>query len=289
MAEDEVIRQAYSTLYENIQRKKGGLTKGSVLLSLISMTSNPRFELLKSSAFSGRGIPRARLEELLAKKWVRRLDTPDKYVITAYGIWEVEEKEETLNTEKLVEYLEDEIFDLYKVSEKPLKDSEKLILFSMITARAFSDKVTVNLKKDEIASETWKEIFDTVYNEMRTLGLISTTKEKLYENKPNETSISYIFRRVNDLHKKTQGIFVQTGKQKYFLDIYDSTNLDVERLKYLFRLIFSERHFSAEEIDSIYEFMSNIAYKKNGYIFETGEHFARPVFDNVIREALLAS
>ena len=193
----------------------------------------------------------------------------NEYILTALGIWEIESKDDILDTEKLIMDFNEEIFNLYKTAEKPLIDKEKLILFSMIGARAFSQKAALNLKKDDTSNEAWKEIFDTSYEKMKNLNLISSDREKLYEKKGNETPLSYLLRRANDLHKKTKGIFVQDGKQKYFLDISTDEDLDVDKLAYLLKLIFAEIELNGKEIDEVYRFFSELAYKKNNYIFDT--------------------
>jgi hypothetical protein len=286
----EFTRRIYTKLYyEILGKNKGKLSKSSVLLSLKKITSNKRFEILKDSAISGSGISRGIIDELLSKGLIRRMERLNEYIITAHGIWEIESKDNILDIDKLIQDFDEEIFDLYKTAEKPLNPKEKVILFSMVGARAFSKEASLNLKKDDTSGEAWKEIFDTSYEKMKTLNLISSTKEKLYENKGNETSLSYLLRRANDLHKKTKGIFVQVGEYKYFLDIASDEGLNMDKLAYLFKLIFTGIELNGQLIDEIYEFFIEIAYKKNNYIFDTTEHFSKPKFDSVIKEALLAS
>lgn len=285
---NDFTRKIYSKLYEEIVNKKRKLSKNSVLFSLKDMKSNDRFKILKNSAITSSGVSKEIVDELLNKGFIR-MERINEYILTALGIWEIESKDNILDTEKLIKDFDEEIFNLYKTAEKPLIDKEKLILFSMIGARAFSQKAALNLKKDDTSNDAWKEIFDTSYEEMRNLNLISSTKEKLYEKKGNGTPLSYLLCRANDLYKKTKGIFVQDGKQKYFLDISIDEDVDVDKLAYLLKLIFAEIKLNGKEIDEVYKFFSELAYKKNNYIFDTTEHFSKPKFDSVIKEALLAS
>jgi hypothetical protein len=111
---------------------------------------------------------------------------------------------------------------------------------------------------------------------------------ELYGKIGNEHLVSSLFRRANDLPKKTRGIYVAPGTANYFLDLFEDSNISNEKLSHLFKQIFGNKALSYREINDIHAFCCDIAYSKSSYVFDPKQHiFSKPEYDEVIRDTLL--
>jgi hypothetical protein len=286
---ERFLKKIYQILYDNLEKNKK-LKERSVIKSFLKITSNVRFRFLKDSSVPKYKIPRDIFNDLIDKKLIRNTDKVDFYTLTLKGIWEVENKNNIMSNDILLEFLDKSFFNVYNISEKPLSEKEKVIIFSMIAARAFSEKSSVDLKKGETALNSWEEIINKSYEKMKSLPLISKLEqEDLYGKPGNEHKVSSLFRHTDALPKKTGGLFKAVGKQKYFLDLFKE-EIAKENLIYLLKQILGEKILSMKEINDIDTFCRDIAHNKNIFIFNAKEHiFSKPEVDEVIRDALLLS
>lgn len=286
---EKILSNLYNKLYLNIEKNKKKVNKNSIIISFLLINSNERYRLLNESSISLDNIPMHITTDLRTKHFIRNTDKLNNYTITANGIWEVENKNNIINESILIKYLDDKFFNVYGVSDKPLSDKEKVILFSMIAARAFSEESSVDLNKDETVRNSWKDIMDKSYEKLNSLHLISKLDRISFYGKPgNEHPVSGVFRSNEDIPKKTKGLFKAAGNRKYFLDICQESKISKENLKYLFRLIFGDKVLSIPDINEIDAFCRDIANSKNIYIFDPREHiFSKPEYDEVIRDTLL--
>ncbi|MHA1756461.1 MAG: hypothetical protein ACTSVV_06810, partial [Promethearchaeota archaeon] len=95
--------------------------------------------------------------------------------------------------------------------------------------------------------------------------------------------------RLNNLRKKTSGIFKTPGKRIYHLDIYRNGMISIDNLKYLFSLIFKEKTLLYEERNEIIEFFKESTYKNHHFVFDSEKHiFSEPEFDDIIEEVLFS-
>ncbi len=289
----DFLEKFYQKLYDNLE-KMNKLKENSIIISFLYIKSNDQYRLLNESSIFSYKIPKEIINNLQDRKLIRNTDTLNNYVITAKGIWDIENKKNILNEIKLINYIDNKFFNVYKLSEKPLTDKQKVILFSMLAARTFSEKSSIDLKKDESIMNTWKEIVDKSYEKLTSLGIISELdKDDLFgkkENKRNEKPVSHLYRHTDELPKKTRGLFKAIGKQKYFLDISKDSEISKESLGFLFKQIFESKVLSLTEINEIDTFCQEIAFTKNIYVFDPREHiFSKPEYDEIIRETLLDS
>jgi len=288
------LNKFYSSLYNMILKNKSKIDNKSILISFFSFKSNVRYKLLSESAIPSYKIPKDIFDELKNKNLIRTTDTLNSYTITANGIWEIENRDGTLDLTGFLNNIDQKYFNAYVDSNKPLSEKQKVIIFSMIAARAFSDKSTVDLKKNEETRNAWKEITDQTYHKLKDLGIISNLKiesndsKSLYGNSKTERPVSNLYRHTDKLPKITKGIFKASGGQKYFLDLSNDPDMFKERLNYLFDLVIGNIHISYSEIDEMYNFCCDIANKKNIYVFDPIEHiFSKSKYDESMRDVLL--
>jgi len=288
------LNKYYSSLYSNILKNKSKIDNKSILISFFNFKSNVRYKLLSESAIPAYKMSKDILDELKNRNLIRATDTLDNYTITANGIWEIENREGTLDLSGFLNHIDKKLFNVYVDSNKPLNEKQKVIVFSMIVARAFSDKSTVDLNKNEDTTNAWKEITDQTYYKLRDLGIISNLKIEsndplsLYGNSSADQPVSNLYRHTDKLPKLTKGIFKAPGGQKYFLDISNDANIFKEQLKYLFELIIGTSKISYSEIDEMYTFCCDIANKKNIYVFDPIKHiFSKSKYDEIMRDVLL--
>jgi len=281
----EVLERFYKELSKNMEAN-GQLKEESVLFSFFKMNSNRRFKFLEESSINPGIIKKEILSSLLSKEFIRQTDKINHYVITGKGVFEIEKSIFSLN--KIINWIDKEYFNLYKEFDRPLKDQEKVVLFSLIAIRSFSNVAAVNLKKFQGISETVSQILEDSYEKLKELNIISElSKEKLYGGFKNESKVSGLFRRLTNLPKKTKGIYVTSGGSTYYLSLSIENKIDKEKLSYLLKQIFGNKKFSALEIKSIYNFLCDVAAKKSIYIFESKERiFSKPAYDKDIEEAL---
>lgn len=263
----------------------------SVLISFLKLNSNNRFRLLTESALPGYKISKEALDELVTKRLIRGTDKLGNYVITAEGVWEIESKNNSLDKSKLLEFLDKSFFSVYNASEKPLTEKEKVALFAMIAARAFSKDSSVDLKKTALTKDTWQAVLNKSLEKLKSLELVSKLETTdLYKNHGNEHPVSYVFKRINELTKKTRGIYQSPGHQVYYLDIFSDGEITKEKLKHLIKQVLGGQGLSTTTMNELDTFCREVAHKDNIYLFDTDKHlFAKPKYDEILREALLYS
>lgn len=279
------LKKFYDKLYNNLMMKKK-LKNNSVFLSFLEIKSNVRFRLLSDSSIPRFKIPRDILTNLQTKRLIRGTDEINTYTITARGVWEFENKKNVISEASLVEYLDKKLFNIYGSWKKPT-DKEKIILFSMIAARTFSEKSPVDLKKDDATMDAWRDILDEACEKLKSLKVVSKIDKKIWhEKKGNEHPVSHLIRHTDALPKKTKGLYKAAGKQRYYLDLYKDSQISKENLSYLFWLILNGK-ISITLIEEVVNFCCKISYDKSIYIFDLEEHiFSRPECDDIIKDSI---
>lgn len=284
------LKMFYDNLYERMLMENK-LKNDSILLSFLEVKSNVRYRLLESASILSNKLPALILANLSRDLLIRPSDELNKYTITAKGVWVIEQNNRDITKEKIIEYIDHKFFDVY-LGNKTLTDREKVILFSMVSARTFSEKSPIDLKRDEYALDAWKRIIDKCYEKLHGMKLVKNmNQEKLYGKKGNEHIVSNLIRHTDSLPKKTKGIYKAAGKQKYYLDIYSKDVLSRESLIHILDLVFnSKKDFKIEDINQINNFCSEIAYEEAPYIYDMEKHiFSSPEYDDVIRRAVKES
>ena len=277
------LRKFYDKLLENFLFEQK-LKQNSILISMMEVKSNIRYRILIDSSLSIYEIPKMYVDTLLVRGYIAESDEPDTYVITAQGVWMIEKKDE-----QLIDFIHNKFFHV-SLHDKKLTDKEKLILFSMITARTFSHESCMDLKKDDYALEAWERIIDSSYHKLVELGVIR--KMNVYGKSGNEHKISHFVRHTDLIPKKTKGIFTAPGNQKYFLNVATENNLLMkDKISYVLSLIFdSEEVQKYEKVFEIDAFCKELSYQEAPYLFKIGDHiFTTHEYDDVLSDAIRES
>lgn len=282
------LNKFYSALYDNLERDRK-LKNNSIIISFLKINNTPRYKFLRESSKSSAKVPTDILNSLLSEELIQSTDEIDTYTITAKGIWTVEKEKGILNEEFLISYINKEYFSVGE-NIKPLTEKEKVILFSMIATRTFSETSSIDLKKDTSVLDTWKEILDISCEKLWLMEIISKkTKEDLYSKSGNEHVVSSLFRHNNFLAPKIKKLYYSPGKQKYYLDLYNGSQISQEKLSYLFWQIFNG-NLSKESINDITNFCNEISNKMSIFVFDINNHiFSMPKYDVIIRDCLVDS
>lgn len=283
----------YNKLQSNLIKKYKKNKYSSILIWFIEIKSNDRLRVMLASHIKSSRVPEQSLRDLLKDKLIRETNIIGDYAITSQGVWEYERNNGIISNDMLLENIDDKYFNTYKEIGKPLSAKEKVIIFSMISARAFSKKSPVYLKSEKNLLDNWESIINDSYSILLSLSFVKVlTENELFGKPGNEHKVSALFRHTDKLSKKTRGIYMcaNSRDQKYYLDIYKEGELCQDSLKFIFRQVFSGKNLIAAEVDSICNFCDKTASSKSIYIFNIREHlFHKPEYDTAIRDALLTS
>lgn len=293
-ATQESLKRFYQSCLDRFQFH-GKLRGGSLLLSGLDVKNNTRFGLLSEASIESKKIDADHVTELLARGLIRETDNPGRLVITAKGIWEVELSEHSLDAPKLVDYIDQKDFALFAKSR--LTDKEKVIIFCLVAVRSFSADSCVDLHQDDATMEAWRRVIEKSHDALQELGIVpDLSKSELLRTKGTERPVSHLIRHTDALPRKTKGIFRAPGRQRYYLDLFDGVTIPVERLSFLLRLIFGG-NLDVTGMEAVLDFCRSAAYGDAILVFDfpggasgKSEHvFAKPIYDDVIREALRRS
>lgn len=277
----------YDRLYDNFIMFEKKVKNKSILISFLKTTKNSRNKLISESSLSSSKIPNNVLNLLLSEKLIQSNDDINKFVISAKGVWVVEKEKEIINEDIFLNYINEEYF-IEKI--KPLNSKEKIILFSMIAARTFSEKSVIDLKKNSSIADSWKDIIDLSAEKLNSIGVISKKDiEDLYGTPGNEHLVSKLFRHNNYLASKVKQLYKSPGDQKYYLSIYDDSQFSKDKLSYLLWEVFAG-NLSDQEKEEIISFLNDTSSKKSIFVFELNEHiFSMPKYDVIIEDCLMDS
>ena len=109
----KVLKNIYGNIKIEVIKVRKKLLLDSVLISLIDISSNNRYKILRKSAINKNRIPTEIVVELEIRNCIRDTDEVDKVTITSKGIWIVEDENTslgrryTLNEESLRRYAGD--------------------------------------------------------------------------------------------------------------------------------------------------------------------------------------
>ncbi len=290
--EKEYLKKFYYLLRDNLLREKS-LKASSVLVSFLETRSASRYKLLSNSTISSGKVPSEILASLLNEKEVQAVGNIGEYAITAKGVWEYEQDLGLMNEKVFLTYLNEKYFsDKYPRQNirSGLDDREAVILLAMIAARTFSEKSSVDLKKDDVVKGKWQDVLGKSYDLLYNLQTITKLKKEDFLGKTGNINIvSSIFRHNTQMVQKTRGIYSYTGRQEYYLNLYKNETISKDELSYLFWKIF-KGEVSLESVDSIIEYCNSVSSKENIYLFNMEEHiFSMPNYDSLLKDSLLDS
>ena len=282
--EKKYLIKFYDALYDNIERD-GKLKEKSVLISFLRTNKTPRYKVLTKSAIPSSKIPNKIINFLLSEKLIASTNEIESYTITAKGVWTIENEKGRLDEDSFISYINKEYFTIEK--QKNVNDKEKVVLFSMIAARTFSDKSPLCLETGSSSVDKWKEILDLSCDKLISLKVISkTTKNKLYSKAGNEHVVSNLIRHNIHLSPKIKGIYHSMGNQNYYLDIYDGSKISKDKFSYLFWKIFNG-NLNDESIEEITKFCNRLSDDMSIYVFDLDAHiFSTPKYDIIVKDCL---
>ncbi len=287
------LEKFYKKIQESLSNRYKEKIESIFLRMLEIRSAVDRFRLLKEASISKFQFTGESVRNLMENGFIRVTDEENKYTLTAKGILEYEKKNGILIEEKIWNFIDKKYFDLFSESKKELNEKEKLIVFVMIAARAFSKKSSIDLKKGDIALSKWEEIILSSYNFLKDLKIIDKLNENnIFGSEKNFHKVYTFFKNGGkDVPKKTKGFYKTSGDQMYCLDISNNAGkIEMDALRLLFNKIFGHRKLSTDEIDKLFNYFNEIASTKNIYIFDVKEHiFHNPEYDNIIKDALLTA
>lgn len=281
----EQLRRFYSNLKNQLILKKK-LKENSVLFSIINVKSNESYKLLSESGIEKVSISQSIFDTLEFNEMIRMAEVPEKYVITVKGIWEIELTNGYINTNILLQMLDKKFFDLFK-EEGQLTEKEKVILFAMISVRAFSSESALDLKKGETVLNCLQELLQESYELLsRNNVIIKLKASDLFGAPGTEHPVSNLIRHTDALLKRTAGKFMTLGRQRYYLALFDQYKISETGLASLFGLIFGSQMTPLMK-QEISNFCQKNAYYLSTYLFDFSVHqLANPVYDEQFNEAL---
>jgi hypothetical protein len=287
-AQLEALKRLYGSCKDRFQMEEK-LREGSVFLSCLEVKNNVRFKLLNEAAVESFRIETGVLADLVAEGLVRQSANASSLTLTAKGIWDVEKSQGIIDEARLVEYLDQKHFDLFGGTPK-LTDREKVIILSLIAARAFSKESCVDLHKDDATMDIWQRIIEKSLPALKDLGIAGKlSSDVLLARRGNEHPVSDLLRHSDALQRKTKLLFLAPGKQKYYLGLYDGSTIAVDKLGFLFHLIFEDR-LDVDDMDKVLALCADVAHNDGILVFDPAEHpFAKPGVDDKIRESLIRS
>ena len=287
--------KALSKFYDGYRyqlESSGKLKSGSMLIACLKMKKNDRFRPLKDSAIDGHKIPPSLLSQLKDQGFIRGSGEVSKFVITGRGIWIVEVQRGLIDEARLLDFVDANYFEELFEDAKPPSDKEKVILLSMISARAFSEDSAIDMKRNPEVNGAWLQLFKICSSKLREMRLIATEDENLFsDGLKYEDVASHFIRHTDQLPRKTRGIYTASKKRdnKYYLDVSRDGEIDQDRLAFLIWLIVDSQ-ITPETIDRFHEFCTSIAYDHYALLFEHEKHiFASPRFDEALRSAIIES
>ena len=175
------------------KRKFEDFSDSCLLYLTFGMKKPKRNEIMKKSAVDKSELGILDLKELEDSGFIKEIEDSGKFEITANGISKIEKKS-GLAWSDMVNCIESERFT-FNV-EKPLDDSAKVIVFSMICGRSFSDENKVDLMNLDL-SENWKNVLDLSFQKLKLWGAVKVSQKKwesmLNNTKRPESPLSFPF------------------------------------------------------------------------------------------------
>ena len=276
------LQNFYDKLRNTLEKKKK-LKHDSCLVSLtFGVKSNVRNDMIKNSSLDKNDIVSSERSELIDLGFIREIENTGKFEITAKGIWNIE-KSTILDIDELISYIDKERFF---VKVEGMSDKEKIIIYSMICGRAFSNDSQIDLIDQDLL-KYWSKVLDESFRKLSEFGLIKTTKnnwEKSLYKKGTEHPVSVIIRHTDALPKKVNRIFKAPGDQKYYLDVMNGDKPNLDSLAYLFKKVFGDT-MDLTNVDEIIDHCKSVFVKNANFLYKHGSQFSHPKYDMCLKEA----
>lgn len=277
------LRETTETYIQG-KRRFEEFSDSCLLYLTLGMKKNARNKIVKSSSIDKIEVSSLKLNELKDLGFVREIENSGKFEITANGIWEIE-KNLGVTISDIINCIESERFNFDTTS--PMDYKEKIIIFSMICGRAFSDENQVDLINGDV-SENWKTILDHSFQKLSELGVIKESQKKwevtLHKRKGTDPPLSHLFQHTDALTRKVNTIFKAPGDRKYYLHVMDGGEVDLEKLSYLFKKVFGEI-MDLSNVDEIVDHCKDVFVRNSNVLYKDGSKFSHPRYDLSVKEA----
>lgn len=281
-----VLKSLYEKLFQNLVLSRKKIVKKSALLTLIKLSSNDTFKIVSNSSRNFDNSFRKELDTLEKMGLISHPDDKDKLdevVITVKGIWYVEKSQNILDINEILSYIQTTKFE-FSSARQELNDTEKVILYSMLAVRVFSQHITMDLNTPELCNK-WQEIIEDITIPFLQKNQLIKLKSVVEKKTGNEHPISYLMRHANNLPKKTNNLFVPTKKNQYYLDInFENRNKSLSQITYLLKKIVPNMS-SMQLTSDIYDFFCRVAHNQSLYVTNSFD-FITPSWDQNYKECL---
>ncbi len=288
----DILKQLYDHLRTNYIRmanvKAPNNKYESLYLAIFHAKSKTRrMRILQEAAIPAAAIPGPILEQLEKLRFIDLIEKRTKVTLSSRGLWTAENMLQIIDSDKLIDYIDEEFFNCFVEQQQSLDNREKVVLFTALAARAFSEESAIDVK-DHRYHDDWMAIVRLVYDTLCENKIIMKDFkiEELFGHRQTSLhSIINFFRYSEKLPKKTNGIYLAKSN-KYYLNMYRNNKIDISELVFLFHLIFADK-LNYELIQKINDFCTMLAYNVGVKIFDINKHrFANPDYDNMIYDSL---
>ena len=289
---EDAPQRALLGLYDNLRGVYVGLghkyVSNSVYLGLMALGSKTRrMRVLLDAA-----LPTSALNgvdaQLVSLGLAEYAGADGRITLSSRGIWEAERAKEILDVPGLLDYIDAKWFNCFADTNAAPSDKEKVILFTLLSARSFSAGTGVQLGRKH-THEAWTDLVLAVSSHLAAQRVIQDTNAaealRSLSIGAGLQPIVKFFRYSEYLPKKTDGVFV--AKQlNYYLDLAVEDTLDAKKLSNLFRLVLSDR-VDFTGIDTLVDFCRGRAYDIAVRVLPPSAHsYATLEFDRLVETAI---
>jgi len=281
----DITNIIYQQLVSSYKTSRKKLINNSLLFTLFTIIKNERYKLLTSQTIDEQSMNPDLFHELVKTERIRKIDEgPDSpYILTLLAIMELESQTLGITANSLLKFLDNEFLD-FQVGVKPLKSPEKVILFSLITMRNFSEVNAMDLNSLENC-QNWMELIENDILPFLYETKAIPSKSIFDRNTGHEHPMAFTLRRMNDLGVKTHQVYVAANKSRYFLDVDgQDPRTASEILKYVFSKIFNQG-LSYVVFQKVQLFLKTTLFDK-GPLFHTTNQMSDRSWDLIIDKAL---
>lgn len=251
------LRIKYQELRNNLVLRRKKLEFGSVLCTLLVMSSGDRLKALSESSLDVTSFAEQEKYRIAEQSnLLYRIVIHNKIILifSAFGIMEIEKELGVIDEAGFLGFIQNKYFDLDE-SNKKMSASEKTVLLGLITMHCFGANRAIDLDSEETQVVWYQLLNDCIFPFLQSQEIVPKSEKLLAASTGNENPANYLMRRQNNLSKKTAGMFTNPGRNKYFLDLLLNNQIEaVSLLSYLFKLILPER-ISFELINSLKTFI----------------------------------
>jgi hypothetical protein len=285
--EEETLFHFYDLLFSNIKKKKIGIKRNSVFITLIEATQSNVLQLISNSSIPGHTLSAESVSHLLEQKLIKKSDEGLQYLITARGIWAVEREKNIINETMLLDYFESKKFSIPVEKIEEFEYREKVIIFSLIAVRAFSKQSWANVSSQDGLQDYWKVIFDMACQKLVDLDVITEkNKTELYYRSVHDPPAVSLLRRVPGIQPRSKFIYQHDSSLHYWLEMPESADEFISKLAWLLSMIFKDK-LTFDNFDTILNFCQEMSHDKSIYVFDLSQHkFSNPKYDELLQQAI---